>query len=57
MHAGGKYFPFVLCPFLFIVILNVLGVFPYVFTPTAYLVVTFGFSLSMMMGVTLLGPV
>ena len=53
--AGEKYFPFVLCLFLFIVILNVLGVWPYVFTPTAHLVVTFGFSLSIMMGVTLLG--
>ena len=41
--------------FLFIVILNVLVVLSYVFTPTAHLVVTFGFSLSIMMGVTLLG--
>ena len=31
------------------------GFWPYVFTPTAHLVVTFGFSLSIMMGVTLLG--
>lgn len=54
-NAGQKYFPFVLCLFLFIVILNVLGLFPYVFTPTVHLIVTFGLSLSIIIGVTLLG--
>ncbi len=53
--AGQKYFPFVLCLFLFIVMLNVLGLFPYVFTPTVHIVVTFGLSLSILIGVTLLG--
>lgn len=53
--AGQKYFPFVLCLFLFIVVLNVLGLFPYVFTPTVHIIVTFGLSLSIVMGVTLLG--
>ena len=52
---GQKYFPFVLCLFLFIVMLNILGLFPYVFTPTAQIVVTFGLSLSIIMGVTILG--
>lgn len=52
---GQKYFPFVLCLFLFISVLNILGLFPYVFTPTAHIVVTFGMSLSIMIAVTLLG--
>ncbi|MGJ8945902.1 F0F1 ATP synthase subunit A, partial [Salmonella enterica subsp. enterica serovar Kentucky] len=42
--AGQKFFPFVLCLFLFIVMLNVFGLFPYVFTPTAHIVMTFGLS-------------
>ena len=53
--GGEKYFPLILGLFLFIVILNILGLLPYVFTPTAHLVVTFGLSLSIMMSVTLLG--
>lgn len=52
---GQKYFPFVLSIFLFIVSLNILGLFPYVFTPTAQIVVTFGVSLSIVMGVTMHG--
>lgn len=52
---GQKYFPFVLCLFLFISVLNILGLFPYVFTPTAHIVVTFGMSLSIMIAVTLIG--
>lgn len=52
---GQKFFPFVLCLFLFIVVLNILGLFPYVFTPTAQIVVTFGLSLSIIVGVTILG--
>lgn len=53
--TGEKYFPFVLCLFIFIVMLNVMGLFPYVFTPTVHIVVTFGLSFSILMGVTLLG--
>lgn len=52
---GQKYFPFVLCIFLFIAMLNILGLFPYVFSPTAHVVMTFGLSLSIMIAVTLLG--
>ena len=53
--TGQKFFPFVLSFFLFIVVLNVLGLFPYVFTPTVHIIVTFGLSLSIIIGVTLLG--
>ena len=53
--AGQKFFPFVMCLFLFLVMLNVLGLFPYVFTPTAQIVMTFGLSLSIVMAVIILG--
>lgn len=53
--SGQKYFPFVLCLFIFIAMLNILGLFPYVFTPTAHIVMTFGLSLSILIAVTLLG--
>ena len=51
-NSGAKYFPFVLTLFIFIVSLNVLGLFPYVFTVTAHVVVTLGLSCSIIMGVT-----
>lgn len=53
--SGQKYFPFILSLFLFIVVLNFLGLFPYVFTPTAHIIMTFGLSLSIIIAVTLLG--
>ena len=53
--AGQKFFPFVLCVFILIAMLNTLGLFPYVFTPTAHIVMTFGLSLSIIIAVTLLG--
>lgn len=53
--TGQKYFPLVFCIFLFIVAINIMGLFPYVFTPTSHIVVTFGMSLSIMIAVTILG--
>lgn len=53
--TGQRFFPFIFCIFLFIFILNILGIFPYVFPTTAHIVVTFGLSLSIMMAVTILG--
>jgi len=53
--SGQKFFPFVLCVFILIAMLNTLGLFPYVFTPTAHIVMTFGLSLSIIIAVTLLG--
>ena len=52
---GQKFFPFVLCLFIFIAMLNILGLFPYVFVPTAQIVITLGISLTIIMAVTLLG--
>jgi len=53
--VGLKYFPFIFTLFLFIVLLNVLGLFPYVFTPTVHIIVTLGLSFSIVIGVTLGG--
>ena len=52
---GQKFFPFVLCLFIFIAMLNILGLFPYVFVPMAQIVITLGISLTIIMEVTLLG--
>jgi ATP synthase subunit 6 len=54
---GAKYFPFIFTLFLFILILNLFGVVPYTFSVTAHVAVTFGLSLSIFLGVTLLGIV
>jgi len=51
-NSGSKYFPFVFSIFIFIVCLNILGLYPYVFTITAHVVVTLGLSCSIVMGVT-----
>jgi ATP synthase subunit 6 len=54
-NSGPQYFPFVLTLFIFIGLLNILGLFPYVFTVTAHVVVTLGLSFSIIMGVTMGG--
>ena len=52
---GQKFSPFVLCLFIFIAMLTILGLFPYVFVPKAQIVITLGISLTIIMVVTLLG--
>lgn len=52
---GLRYLPLIVSLFFFIVFLNVLGLFPYVFTPTVHIVVTLGLSFSIIIGVTLAG--
>lgn len=54
---SGKYFPFIFSLFIFILVLNIFGVVPYTFSPTAHIAITFGLSLSIFIGVTLLGIV
>jgi len=44
--AGFKYFPFLFSLFLLILVLNIVGIVPYTFTPTAHIIVAFGLSLS-----------
>jgi F-type H+-transporting ATPase subunit a len=52
---AGKYFPFIFSVFMFILILNTFGLIPYVFTPTAHMALTFGLSVSIFIGVVILG--
>jgi len=54
---GAQFFPFVFTIFTFIALMNLFGIVPYTFTPTSHIVVTFGLSLSIFLGVTLLGLV
>nr|QDP70625.1 ATP synthase F0 subunit 6 [Halipteris cf. finmarchica RH-2019]UKP87677.1 ATP synthase F0 subunit 6 [Balticina finmarchica] len=54
-NKGIQYFTFIITLFMFIAGLNLLGLFPYVFTPTAHIVITFGLSLSILIAVTILG--
>lgn len=49
------YFPFILSLFFFILISNLLGMIPYSFTPTSHIVVTMGFSVAILIGVTIIG--
>lgn len=53
--SGAQYFPFIFSLFIFIALMNMFGIVPYTFTPTSHIVVTFGMSLSIFLGVTLLG--
>nr|YP_009679275.1 ATP synthase F0 subunit 6 [Distichoptilum gracile]QDP70597.1 ATP synthase F0 subunit 6 [Distichoptilum gracile]UKP87593.1 ATP synthase F0 subunit 6 [Distichoptilum gracile] len=54
-NKGTQYFTLIITLFMFIAGLNLLGLFPYVFTPTAHIVITFGLSLSILIAVTILG--
>lgn len=50
-----RYIPFSLILFLFILGNNILGLIPYSFTTTSHIIMTFTMSLSIMIGVTLIG--
>lgn len=52
---GCKYFPLVFTTFLFLLSANLIGMIPYSFTATSHLVVTFGLSLSLFVGITIVG--
>lgn len=52
---GLKFFPFIIGLFSLFVWLNVLGLFPYVFTVGTHIAITFGISFSVLMVVTILG--
>lgn len=50
-----KYFPFIFSIFFFILFNNLFGLLPYSFTTTSHLVINFTFSLSIILGTTILG--
>ena len=53
--GDGKYVPLIWTIFLNLSIINLVGIVPYTFTPTAHIIIGFGLSLSILIGVTLLG--
>lgn len=52
---GQRYFPFVFTLFTFILACNLLGLFPYSFTVTSHIAVTFSLALAVFLGVTVIG--
>ena len=54
-EKGSKYFPFIISLFMLIAWLNVLGLFPYIFTVGTHIIITFGLSFSILLVVTILG--
>ena len=52
---GMKYFPFVFTLFIFVLILNMLGMLPYSFTVTSHIIVTFALAALIFIGVTIIG--
>jgi F-type H+-transporting ATPase subunit a len=52
---GRKYFPLIFTLFVFLLFTNLIGMVPYSFTATSHFAVTFGLSISMFLGITLIG--
>lgn len=52
---GEKFFPFIALIFNFIVFVNLIGLIPYSFTVTSHLIITFLMSLSIFIGVNIIG--
>jgi ATP synthase subunit 6 len=54
-EKGKAYFAWIFTTFVLLLFCNLIGMIPYSFTVTSHLVVTFGLSLSLFIGVTLIG--
>lgn len=54
-QAGMKYFPFIFTLFMFILVLNLIGMIPYTFTVTSHIVVTFALAALVFIVVTAIG--
>jgi F-type H+-transporting ATPase subunit a len=52
---GRRYFPFIFTLFMFILFGNVLGMFPFTFTYTSHIIVTFALAAVVFIGVTVIG--
>lgn len=52
---GRKFFPLIFTTFVFLLFTNLIGMIPYSFTATSHLIVTFGLSLSLFIGITIVG--
>jgi F-type H+-transporting ATPase subunit a len=53
--AGMKFFPLVFCLFMFILVLNVIGLIPYTFTVTSHIIITVAFALLVFLTVVIYG--
>jgi len=54
-QEGKKYFPLLFTTFSFLLCSNLIGMIPYSFTTTSHFLVTFGLSVSLFIGVTIVG--
>jgi F-type H+-transporting ATPase subunit a len=54
-EAGMKFFPLVFCLFMFILVLNVIGIIPYTFTVTSHIIITVAFALLVFLTVVIYG--
>jgi F-type H+-transporting ATPase subunit a len=54
-EGGMKYFPWIFTIFMFILVLNLLGLVPYSFTVTSHIIVTFAFAAMVWLVVTAIG--
>jgi F-type H+-transporting ATPase subunit a len=54
-EKGEKYYPFITVIFLFIVLVNLIGLAPYSFTVTSHLIVTVTMSFAIFIGVNIIG--
>jgi F-type H+-transporting ATPase subunit a len=52
---GKKFFPLIFTTFVFLLFTNLIGMIPYSFTVTSHFIVTFGLSLSLFIGITIVG--
>ncbi len=53
--AGMRFFPFVFSIFMFVLIANLLGLFPYFFTVTSHIIVTFALAMAVILTVVVYG--
>ena len=56
-HNGQKYFTFIFTLFLFILVVNFLGLIPLSFAPTSQIIVTFGMGAFVFLGITVIAMV
>ncbi|MGB5091887.1 MAG: F0F1 ATP synthase subunit A [Parvibaculum sp.] len=54
-HDAQRFFPFIFSLFMFILFANLIGLFPYAFTVTSHIIVTFALAAIVFVGVTVTG--
>lgn len=52
--GGARFFPFILALFVFLALMNLIGLIPYTFTPTSHGAVSFGLSFSLFFGCSII---